>query len=457
MKEHINPSDYINQIYKKRSNPTEAYTLYQELIKALLGSFPLPLAYQQYASLPLSQEDHQRLDYELSIITFYLNRKEEGLIALNHLSLTQGPLRDRFIDNAFFYITPIPVLCYYPLKVPSSETFYPYNPSIVPYQDGYIINIRHGDAPPDENGIFLKRRFTSKNYLAIYNASLELQKYFLLLPPPHLDPRPSSLPSSISPLPSLPITPWSSPISDCVPPWILHVEDIRLKWENADTLYFTAVCLNNHPYGNISRISFGHISLGGDTSGFLNALPRIENIVPLASPHKYTGCEKNWLYLGKGRFLYDPFTIIEGTKVLYRTTKIGNLRCGGGPVEYGNGMLIITHEVYPSGRGIGRIYIHRFVYWERKRNEEAKGLEQMPDLGYGWGGGTVKVSYPFYFRIRGVEYVPSLCWSQEEGNKRNKILVGLGIGDKEAWVAAIAKDEVDKIIENGVEGHIEEL
>jgi tetratricopeptide (TPR) repeat protein len=143
-------------------------------------------------------------------------------------------------------------------------------------------------------------------------------------------------------------------------------------------------------------------------------------------------CQKNWspfIYNEKLLFVYsfDPLIILEpdletGECTVHKNTNqkynYSMLR-GGSQGFYINGDLyFITHEVVFDN---GRIYFHRFVKMTKDLNIE-------------------KVSYPFFFKDWGIEYVAGATYYEN-----NKILISWGSNDKNAHLSSIDTNKWDSL------------
>lgn len=201
------------------------------------------------------------------------------------------------------------------------------------------------------------------------------------------------------------------------------VEDVRLiKYQ--DSLYFIGnsreVIPNNSP-----RMILGRYSLSEN---------KVENNILLFG-YEDTKCQKNWspfVFEDKLLLLYSfsPLVILEpnlntGECKVYKSkeTKYNySMLRGGSQGFYADGDLyFLTHEVIFSN---GRIYFHRFV----KMN---KDLE------------IEKVSYPFYFKDWGVEYVAGATYDEE--NKQ--ILISWGSKDSTANLSSIKLEKLKSVFE----------
>jgi glycosyltransferase involved in cell wall biosynthesis len=136
--------------------------------------------------------------------------------------------------------------------------------------------------------------------------------------------------------------------------------------------------------------------------------------------------EKNWMPLvadDRLQFVYssDPTRVVDerGQPLSETTPPIGaeNFRGSSQAIHFDGGWLTIVHEVlWREGR---RFYQHRFVWFDR-----AMRLR--------------RVSRPYVWRNKGVEYAVGLAWHPDG----ERIVVSLGIDDAEAWIGAVAASDI---------------
>ncbi len=133
--------------------------------------------------------------------------------------------------------------------------------------------------------------------------------------------------------------------------------------------------------------------------------------------------EKNWMPLpvnGEITWIYslDPVAILPGP--CHRSPfALDHLR-GGAAVALGDGYLCVTHEVVESDEG--RIYLHRFVSMDQEFKVTA-------------------VSKTWIFEHYGIEFCAGIACVNGE------VLLSYGIDDREAKIARVDANEVEKILE----------
>lgn len=364
------------------------------------------LAYQVYdkiKGMEWSQDQKDRLDYELGIICYYVDKREEGACALDRLILREVSYTAA-LANMCWYLETIPGK-WTPLRTQVPPGYRCLNPSIIKYQQGYLVNIRASNFAAVKESYFSldpSGIVNTINYLQYLNADLE--------------------PQWTKPLEAMDIL-YSSRVTG--------LEDLRLHWNKG--LIFTANSYNNHPHG-VPRISLGKIALNGETLSY--------TLEHQPSPDAGVGCEKNWLpFSRKGQlyFLYDPFTIIRAcpdqNKVVEKIPSRGKLRCAAGPVRYQlseeRGLLFLVHEVHMAEQG--RVYLHRWCLWTKERSDSG---EQRPKDSY-------TISLPFIFHYQGHEYASGLCKCP------NGFLIGLSLKDRQAWLLEVSREQVDGMLSKG--------
>lgn len=349
--------------------------------------------YRKIAHLDFTPEQREKANYELGIICYYLGKMKEGHDALNDNILSWpylaagrkegGELAWQSLSNLYWYLKPIPVLKWTSISIQGPPGYNCLNPSIIPWKGGYLANVRqanytviegdyHSNSP---DGII-----RNVNYLCYYTEELQL--------------------TSVRPLPTIPI---DYPVN------AYGLEDIRLYYDRGEVI-FTCNSRNNHPHV-IPRVSFGRITSFEP--------PQIE-VTHQPSPDRSNKCEKNWLFIRKDTYLYDPFSIMRKGRIVKTAPRVADLRCSAGPIRYRQGLLFLTHQVI--FRGNERAYLHRFCHWSKA---------------------SYLISDPFIFHHRGLEYAIGLTW--HKGN----LLLGLGLRDREAWWAEIERGVVDSLLDEG--------
>ena len=376
------------------------------------------------------------VSWELSICAFYMNSPkelEEGRAVSQRLLLQRGvndAVRTAIHDNYFFYAEQLGALCEgvklrsLPFTPPDLHrgpgSFYrAMNPSIIRFKDGYLVNVRtvnfrrdrHSCVAPEGDPVFRTR-----NFLLLLDAQF----------------KPRGAPIEI-------IDNVGGEISRLV----LGLEDIRLfLWR--EELWCTANSRISHDIPQIVLCAL-------DPERALITSKQV-----LEGPRPLDSREKNWLPhvndLGELEFIYlhEPYTLLRlphrfyqsGTREqesrslrAHRNSVLkceivqqqevpffcGHLRGGACPFPFQGGYLGVVHELIL--RPDRRVYLHRFAWY----SADDRGHLQLS-----------RISAPFYFCDRQVEYVCGACLSVDE----KTVIVGLGIDDREAYLVTIPSDSV---------------
>ncbi|WP_461357404.1 glycosyltransferase family 25 protein [Bradyrhizobium sp. USDA 4454] len=142
--------------------------------------------------------------------------------------------------------------------------------------------------------------------------------------------------------------------------------------------------------------------------------------------------EKNWMPQANGaslHFVYScgPTRIVNdrGELVSQRDASFAVEQFRGGTplIEFDQGWLALVHEV--QWQNDRRFYQHRFVWFDRDNN-------------------LSRLSRPFYFKEKGVEFAAGLAWHQDG----RRLLISYGVADSESWIASIDATEVRAALED---------
>jgi hypothetical protein len=142
--------------------------------------------------------------------------------------------------------------------------------------------------------------------------------------------------------------------------------------------------------------------------------------------------EKNWMPRLIGdelQFIYacDPTRLVdERARTLAEFTPAiaaDQFRGGTQAIAFDSGWLVVVHEV--SERDKLRHYQHRFVWFDA-----ANQLQRL--------------SRPFYFSRKGVEFAAGLTWHPDG----KRLIISYGVADCEAWLATVEAAEVGRLLED---------
>jgi glycosyltransferase involved in cell wall biosynthesis len=338
-----------------------------------------------------------RLLRELSIAAYYTPHREAGFDANDRLALGADTPREVVtlaVNNQAFYAEPLPAVSHAPITPALPAPFVPCNPSIVRTTRGYLVNCRSVSYRMDAY-----QRYTALEADGIYrtrNFLLELDRDLRFV-------RQDEVRCDAPPLREH---------------WVQGLEDCRLV-HLGERLALTCTTTDRHPSGMIQ------LSLM-----VLDDQARVVHEAPLAG-HGDDRVQKNWLPFTDGErgalyavYGYEPLVVVRIDPETGRCVPVverpqgrhfEDWRGSAGPLELprerGGGRLLLIHEVAYQGR---RYYLHRFVLADAE-----------------WR--IVRVSRPFYFRHRGIEFAGGACLSHDGAD----VLITFGVEDCEAWLCRI--------------------
>ena len=143
-------------------------------------------------------------------------------------------------------------------------------------------------------------------------------------------------------------------------------------------------------------------------------------------------CQKNWAPIVTGgkkplRFMYRLGEVVdtEGTTIVKHDTGLAADHISGGSplVPFGDGWLAVVHEARTLPGSHLRFYYHRFAF-------------------YGSDFSLKKLSRPFVFHDKQIEFCAGLCWHPDE----RRLVLSYGVRDCEAWLATVDHLEVHKLL-----------
>lgn len=380
-----------------QNHPTNAEPLYRiSKHYRLLGKSELSLIFAQMGLEVNDKATYHKLWEEISISAYYTKSRSLGLEACNRLLLdteTPGEIRNQVKSNLIFYVEPFSSDIGYdkiPVKLP--EHYSAMNPCIIQYKDSYLLNCRtvnyghkgHHYFAKDGTGIV-----RSKNYLMPYNTQLECNNQYEII---------DSFPEMKS--------------------HVVGLEDLRIfTWK--DELWYIS---NNRVTHDTPQLVLGRLEFKEDHV-------EVKSKVVLKGPRPESMCEKNWMYFVRNDELYfiyshTPYIVLKCNSETgictheVKETKYNMVDFRGScapcvfSVEKTQGYLSLIHEVLFSPEE--RIYLHRFVWYNS---------EMIPE----------KMTLPFYFRHKGIEYSTGMCLSKDG----KTLLLGLGVDDGEGYLAQI--------------------
>lgn len=355
-------------------------------------------------------------DEEISITGYYTSFKKEGFAAANKLLLNKKAptnVKDQAHKNVIFYVENLKNIEYTPVKIDlpllrkdSNQKYRPMNPSIQKTKDGYTmivrtVNFQQKDGQYDLIEPEEPKIIRTKNFL------VQLDRTFKILSQQEITEN----------LPRQRFNSWAEGVDDC-----------RLfEWKKSNWFTCTSYDTNSQ---NTSTICL--CKLASEKSG---DKIQVEKFVPLKGPDPKR-CEKNWMPFIKDNklhviYLYDPFVIykpnvetgeFESIITYTPTSDFSRFRGSAPPVEFDNGYLMVVHEVVFEGNK--RCYLHRFLFLDKELIIKS-------------------ISKPFTFQHKGIEYTCGMTLNHEG----TKLIIGLGIEDREAYLGVMDLDTVKTMLE----------
>ena len=342
---------------------------------------------------------------ELQIAAYSTRWRELGFDAGERLVLGEGvhpDLTDLAAGNQVFYAGALPTIRHVRVEAAVPDPFVAATPSVIPTSSGYLVCCKAVTYRIDAH-----QRFVS----AAQGGVQRTESYLFEI---------------------------DRDLTSGSQAWVEHdlvsvrdtqvqgLEDSRLvEWRGRRFLLGTS--WNLHPQA-IVRMSLAVLDGA-----------RIERLVPL-SGYGDDRSQKNWLpfvdpHTGELHALYGyaPLVVLRVdvetgvckpvVQVEHRRN-LGRWRGSAGPLalppQLGGGWLVLIHDVSWHGR---RYYLHRFVHysedWELRR-----------------------VSRPFFFRQREIEFSCGMCFAHEPG----RLIVGFSVMDREAWLAEVELGVVDELL-----------
>jgi len=338
----------------------------------------------------------------LSIHSYYVGEFQAGMRSSERILNSNAPdnIKKTASQNLSFYIKSLSDHCevrYTKLHTDQlKENWSLFNPTIIPYQKGFLVLARasnyqidslgYYNCPPEDNGIIKTT-------------------YFKFL----LDSNLSITDVSLVPLIEYPRTNY--PVD--------NVEDARI-FKTKDSYWISGTIRNIDPYDGNCRIAICKYD------PILNKIESPE-VIPTDLFH-----EKNWMPISIAEdvvWLHHP-NIGGKTSIIYKDgvdyklrynncnfTAAENFRGGSQLFLYNNKYYCLTHEVTTKENN-GRVYYHRFVEWDM-------------DLS------LARYSKAFFLKEnRTIEFAAGFCI------KDNYAHITFGVEDKQAWIASIPLEKM---------------
>ncbi|MER8811268.1 glycosyltransferase [Mesorhizobium australicum] len=342
-------------------------------------------------------------------------RKDRGFAACNWLALNRtiddGP-RELAWSNLFFYVQPaktmMPSFSARPVGFTAPDGYRPSNPSVARLGDQIVFLQRTVNYTLAEDNLQYDTPggapVHTRNFLLRLSDELAIQSASEILPPVDM-PDPAN-------------------------GRVLGFEDMRLfAWRDA---LWGVSCVRELTEEGwceqvVARIDESGACRLTDWHVLHPTGPRVheKNWMPQVKPGR-TGAGAETL-----RFIYlcDPTRIVDeqGATLSETSPAIAAQSFRGGTqlIAFAGGWLALLHEVQWRTAEKRRYYLHRFVWFD-----EADTLR--------------KVSRPFFFDKKGVEFAAGLAWHPDD----RRLLISYSVTDSESWIATVDKAEVRSLLED---------
>lgn len=363
---------------------------------------------------------------EFSICAFYVdNRRDDGFRVADELALTRGPygyssaLAD---SNLLHYMRPLrdscPSLAFKKIDFHAEEYWTPMNPSVCLHRGELKALVRTVNYRMDEDGRYLIRATdgtaNNSNPINTRNWLVPLDRDL----------------NSITQIELVPREP------QCVAyPLVIGFEDARIfdhdnnLWISATVRQRAADGLAEQTLARIGGPAGEATSLGG------YACLGLDDITPmLRTPRLY---EKNWMPIEGAdiRFMYRPGHLVDSSgqdlgEIHPPRLRTDSFSGSSQLIPFRDGWLGIIHEAhYFTDAPHKRYYSHRFVFYDA-------------------GFRLERVSRPFFFKDKVIEFVAGLAWHPDPEAKTREagfgkdLVISFGFKDCEAWLARVSADEV---------------
>lgn len=354
-----------------------------------------------------------QFDEDISISAYYTQFKNEGFDASERLLLqkkTPQYVKDQTFKNMLFYVQNLENTRFIPIAIERpflreglEERYYATNPTIQKIKDGYVLICRAVNFAQN-GGKEYRSRDPSDSVIRTKNFLVHMDRNFVINSQQEI-------------LENVPRKRIESPIQG--------LEDCRLLLFKGD-YWFLAVTYDVAPGTIVQSLC----KLEKDPN---KSTLSVKNFLPISSP-LHERCEKNWLPFVKDNALnviysYDPLRVFKIDEVTGHCTEVVNknqnrdfsrFRGSAAPISFDDGYLILIHEVTFTDQ---RIYTHRFVYLDK--NFEVQ-----------------KLSKPFTFKHKGIEYCCGMALDHEEKN----CILTIGIEDRESFLCIVDLDTIRRLL-----------
>lgn len=342
-------------------------------------------------------------------------RKDRGFAACNWLALNRtigdGP-RELAWSNLFFYVQPaktmMPSFSARPVSFEAPDGYRLLNPSVTRLGKQIVLAQRAVNYTMTENGLQYQTKdgdaIRTRNFLLRLSNELDLESATEILPPVDM-PEP-------------------------VYKGVIGFEDLRLVacngelWGSACVREFTPEAWCEQVIARIDETGPCRLA---DWRVLHPAGPRAheKNWMPQVKPAAAQAGAETLQFV----YLCDPTRIVDerGATLSETAPVIAAQRFRGGTqlIALAGGWLALIHEVQWRPAEKRRYYLHRFVWFD-----QANTLQ--------------KVSRPFFFDKKGVEFAAGLAWHPD----KERLLISYSVTDSESWIATVDEAEVRSLLED---------
>ncbi|MDG4875015.1 glycosyltransferase [Mesorhizobium sp. WSM4935] len=341
-------------------------------------------------------------------------RKDRGFATCNWLALDReigdGP-RDLARSNLYFYIRPanetMPSFKARRIDFAAPEGYVATNPSVARLADRIVLLQPTVNSTPTDAGQYPtpgEAPITTRNFLLRLDSDLVTKDAREVLPPADLP----------------------SPAYDRM----IGFADMRLfAWR--DKLWGIACVRQLTPEGRCEQV----LARIEDTGLGPHTLTDWRVIHPAGQRQH----EKNWMPLvepssdgsDRLRFVYrcDPTKILDesGRTVSEQAPMIAAPQFSGSSqaIVFDGGWLALVHEARARPNEGRHYHQHRFVWFDD-------------------GHRLSKVSRPFYFHDKGLEFAAGLAWHPDA----KRLMISYGAGGSESWIATVQVDQVAALLDD---------
>lgn len=335
---------------------------------------------------------------ELSIVTCYLNKKEEGYQAADIVTMSDhAPFNtvNLAMKNQSFYMQALPFSNVVTISHPIDMNYVTSSAAIIPHDKGYSLNVRAVNYEIAKRGNYIIKDGSdiihTRNFLLNLNNELKTTGAVELI----------------------------GSIDQCkYPGRVRGIEDLRLFTPGE----FFCTCLEVNK-DNIPQMCYGRFTEDGT----------ITKLLPLQVGNKIQ-CEKNWLPFYIKDVLHMIYTV-SPLRLYSVNTDTGALtlikeidlmpdkhidffRGSASLIAYKNGWLGTIHQVHHDSR---RMYFHRFIWFNNTFTE-------------------LKYSRVFFFESPNIEFNLSICHSP------TGLLIPYSVNDACTKIGTLPYEVLDTLI-----------